>query len=88
MKKQVDREVWRDALAATSLGWDLALPIFGGVIIGYLLDRKLSTGHGFTLGLLALGTVAGFYNVFRFIRRLEKRDQLAAMQTRRDETTR
>lgn len=88
MKNQVDREAWQDALAATSLGWDLALPIFGGVLVGYLLDRKLNTGYGFTLGLLVLGIVTGFYNVFRFIRRLEKRDQQVAMQTRRDETTR
>ncbi len=74
MKKN-DRDVWSTALAATSLGWDLALPIFGGVLLGHFLDRWLDTGYAFTLGLLILGIVTGFYNVARAIRREIARDQ-------------
>jgi predicted F0F1-ATPase subunit len=66
---------WREALAATSLGWDLALPIFGGVILGYLLDRRLGTQYTFTLGLLVLGIFTGFYNVFRSVQRIEARER-------------
>jgi len=66
---------WRDALAMTSLGWDLALPIFGGVLLGHFLDHWLHTGYTFTLGLLMLGIVTGFYNVARAIRRQIARDQ-------------
>lgn len=87
MMKQVRRGAWQDALAATSLGWNLALPIFGGVVIGHLLDRRLNTSYGFTLGLLVLGIITGFYNVLRFIWRLEKRDRQVAIQAKRDETT-
>ena len=64
---------WREALRAISLGWDLALPIFGGVLLGHLVDRWLGTGHIFTLGLLTLGIGVGYYNVVRFIRRIDRK---------------
>lgn len=67
--------LWREALISLSLGWDLAVPIFGGVLIGYALDQWLETGHVFTIGLLFLGVFVGYFNLARFIRRLEKRDK-------------
>lgn len=67
--------LWRETLVAISLGWDLALPIFGGVLLGYLLDRWLGTGHVFTMGLLVLGIAIGYYNLARFIQRVDQRDQ-------------
>lgn len=70
-----EQEIWREALRATSLGWDLALPIFGGVLVGYLLDRALSTMYVFTLGFLLLGIATGFYNVIRSIQRLDDRSK-------------
>ena len=86
MKKN-DRGVWICALAATSLGWDLALPIFGGVLLGHLLDRWLDTGYVYTLGLLVLGIVIGFYNVARAIgREIERDQQRAAQEECEDET--
>jgi predicted F0F1-ATPase subunit len=69
---------WREALAVTSLGWDLALPIFGGVLLGHLLDRQLDTRYVFTLGLLVLGIGIGFYNVARSIQRIEARERRRA----------
>lgn len=72
MSNRNDRELWRLALQATSLGWDLAVPIFGGVLIGYVLDRATSTRYLFTLGLLVIGIGVGFYNVFQSIRRFEE----------------
>jgi ATP synthase protein I len=73
--KRDDREIWREALRATSLGWDLALPIFAGVMVGYLLDRTLGTTYIFTLGLLFLGIATGFYNVIRSIQRIDQRSR-------------
>jgi ATP synthase protein I len=67
--------LWREALVAMTLGWDLALPIFGGVLLGYFLDRWLGTGHVFTLGLLIMGIMAGYYNVAQFIRRVNRLDR-------------
>lgn len=84
-----ERDIWREALQATSLGWDLALPIFGGVLAGYLLDRSLSTRYIFTLGLLLFGIVTGFYNVIRSIRQLDERSRRQAAERRepQDERT-
>jgi F0F1-type ATP synthase assembly protein I len=71
--KRDDGAIWREALRATSLGWDLALPIFAGVLGGYVIDRALGTTYAFTLGLLFLGIATGFYNVIRSIRRMDER---------------
>ena len=73
-----EQDVWKEALRATSLGWDLALPIFGGVLMGYLLDRSLDTRYAFTLGSLLLGTATGFYNVIRTIQGMDKRSRCQA----------
>ncbi|MBC7250269.1 MAG: AtpZ/AtpI family protein [Anaerolineae bacterium] len=88
MKAKPDRDpwrsAWRDALAAMSLGWDLAVPIFGGTLLGHFLDRWLHTGYIFTMGLLTLGVGTGFYNVMRTIRRVIERDQQLAEQEKRE----
>lgn len=67
--------LWREAFTAMSLGWELAVPIFAGVLLGHALDRWLATGHVFTLGLLGLGVYAGFYNLWRFHKRFEARER-------------
>jgi ATP synthase protein I len=72
--------LWNDAATLTTLGWDLAVPIFGGVLLGYFLDRRLETGYVFTLSLLFLGIFVGFYNVIRFILRLEAKERRMARQ--------
>jgi F0F1-type ATP synthase assembly protein I len=77
--------LWSEALRAASLGWDLAVPIFGGVLLGHALDRWLETGYVFTLGLLLLGVATGFYNVFRAVQRLEARERLPAEQKDEEE---
>lgn len=75
--------LWREALRATTLGWDLVLPIFVGTLAGYFLDQRLDTGHVFTLGLLVLGIAVGYYNVARFLQRLNA--QTRAQQAREEE---
>ncbi len=75
MDSRNDWELWRLALRATSLGWDLAVPIFGGVLLGYFLDQALSTRYVFTLGLLLSGIAVGFYNVIRSIQQVEERSR-------------
>ncbi|MGC9332580.1 MAG: AtpZ/AtpI family protein [Anaerolineae bacterium] len=64
--------LWREAMMAMSLGWDLAIPIFGGVLLGYALDRWLHTRYVFTMGLLFLGIGISYYNLARFIRRIDR----------------
>jgi ATP synthase protein I len=82
-----DRDIWREALRATSAGWDLALPIFAGVLIGYLLDRLLNTRYIFTLGFLVLGIATGYYNLLRSIRRLHERSCRRSVPEKEEEET-
>jgi predicted F0F1-ATPase subunit len=54
-------------LALTSIGWELALPIFGGLLTGYFIDRRLDTGFTFTLILLIVGVLIGYYSLYKYI---------------------
>ncbi len=74
---------WREALRLTTLGWELALPIFGGVLAGYSLDRWLGTRPTFTLGLLTLGLGASVYNLWRVIQRLDAQQKRNADEAAR-----
>ena len=69
----------REAVRASTLGWELAFPIFLGVLVGHYLDRWLETGYVFTVGLMFLGVFAGFYNLWRF------HSEMAALQRRREQ---
>jgi len=67
--------LWRESLRAMSLGWDLAVPIFGGVLLGYFLDKWLGTKPIFTMGLIFLGIFVGYYNLGKFINRMKRLDE-------------
>jgi F0F1-type ATP synthase assembly protein I len=55
-------------ISLTSLGWELALPIFGGVFIGYQLDQVLiKTRYLFTISFLIIGIIVGYYNLYKLI---------------------
>lgn len=54
-------------LRASSIGWEIALPIVGGTVIGYLIDQRYQTGVTFTLGLLFFGLVISVMSLIRFI---------------------
>lgn len=79
--------LWREGLAALTLGWELAIPIFGGVLLGYALDRWLGTRHVFTLGLLTMGIGIGFYNIWRFGKRMDAlQRRMEAEKKQKDQT--
>jgi ATP synthase protein I len=67
--------LWREGMLAMALGWELAIPIFVGVLLGNLLDRWLGTGYIFTIGLLVAGVAAGYYSVARTVARIERRQR-------------
>jgi len=54
-------------LRASSIGWEISLPIVAGPVIGYFIDRRYDTGVTFTLILLGVGLVIGVWNLVRFI---------------------
>jgi len=82
MSRKDERSVWHgawaDALRATSIGWDLGLPICGGALLGHWLHRRFGTGYQVTIGLLALGAMIGFYNAWRTLAREIERDRQRA----------
>jgi len=76
----------REGMGVLTIGWDLAIPIVGGVLIGHALDRWLSTGYTFTLGLLVLGVMGAYYNLLRLIHRLNN-DRRGVKEEESDETS-
>jgi predicted F0F1-ATPase subunit len=48
---------WQAMAYLTSLGWILALPVAGGILLGAWLDQQLGTTPTLTLGLLGAGIV-------------------------------
>lgn len=65
--KQDNKKMTLKGIGLTSLGWEIAIPIFGGVILGYQLDRVIQTTYIFTLSLLFLGIAVGYYNIYKRI---------------------
>lgn len=54
---------------ASSIGIAMVITVFGGLYLGGYLDRRLGTGHKFTLLFLIVGIAAGFKNIHTFIKR-------------------
>ena len=63
-----------EEMGVLTIGWDLALPIVGGVLIGHAMDGRLETDFTFTLGFLVLGVIVAYYNLSRLIRILARKD--------------
>ena len=51
----------------TSLGWELAIPIFAGAYIGHLIDKAAGSAFTFMLILAVIGIGIGYYNLMRHI---------------------
>lgn len=73
-KKKSDR-IWRTALSAINLGWEMALPIFLGVLLGNYLDKITNDRYNLTISLLLFGIFIGFYNYSRVIKKLTPEDE-------------
>jgi F0F1-type ATP synthase assembly protein I len=55
-------------LRATTIGWEIAIPIVGGPLLGFFLDRQYSTGPRWTLILLGVGILSAIAAVVRFVK--------------------
>jgi len=47
-----------------AIGTQLVASTFGGLALGYYLDRYLGTSPWFTIALLLAGIAAGFFNIY------------------------
>lgn len=67
-KQSVKPKKTTKGISLTTLGWDLALPIFGGVLLGYQIDNKIiGSGYIFTFLFLIIGIIVGYYNLYKLI---------------------
>lgn len=70
MADNKDKSLWRQLFDASQVGLQLVISTFVGLIIGYGLDKLLGTSPYLTFIFLILGIIAGFREVFRFIKRV------------------
>ena len=55
---------WRLAGQATTLSWNLMVPIVGGVLLGRYLDDMFDKEFTWTLSLLFMGVAVAFNNLY------------------------
>jgi predicted F0F1-ATPase subunit len=66
-KEEKHFSFWQLAVAMTSLGWSLVLPIVGGALLGSYLDRVTGHGYVWTVGLLFTGVAMSLYNLYHIL---------------------
>lgn len=85
-KKETDKKSGLlKAISLTTLGWELAIPIFVGVFIGSRLDRWLNTNYTFSIILLLFGIIIAYYNLYRHIELEMLRTKSAKRQKQEEE---
>lgn len=68
----MDKESRQSAIQmafASSVGIAMILAIFGSLLIGVYLDKKLDSGNVFTFIFLGIGIAAGFRNFYVLIKK-------------------
>ena len=55
---------WKLVAQASTLGWNLMVPIVGGVLLGRYLDDRLGEESTWTLSLLFMGVAVAFNNLY------------------------
>ncbi len=83
--KDKPENFWKLVAEATQLGWNLVVPIVGGVLLGRYLDDRFGKEFTWTLSLLLMGVAVAFNNLYAiyiehsdaepFRRRIKKRRQ-------------
>lgn len=68
MPEKEDGSIFRQLLRASTVGLDLVVLTFVGVIIGYYLDKWLHTSPWMLIVFTVLGIAAGFRQLFRLAR--------------------
>ena len=64
------KSIWVIAGEYSALGFVLPSSVFAGYLIGYLLDKQFGTTYLY-LVFMVLGIIAGFIQIFRFLKKHE-----------------
>ena len=62
--EQGSQNFWALVAQASMLGWNLMVPIVGGVLLGRYLDDKFGNEFTWTLSLLLGGVAVAFNNLY------------------------
>ncbi|MEN3185907.1 MAG: AtpZ/AtpI family protein [Atribacterota bacterium] len=63
-----DKEsIFKDIGILWDLAWMTVSPVLLGIFVGQYLDRHYFLGFSWTLSLLVLGAILGFYNLYEFL---------------------
>lgn len=64
LKEKEAESFWYLVAQATTLGWNLVVPIVGGVLLGRYLDDMFGKEFTWTLSLLLMGVAVAFNNLY------------------------
>jgi F0F1-type ATP synthase assembly protein I len=64
----------RTTFSYSTVGLEMALSVGLGYLVGDYLDGRLGTTPYGMIGMVLLGSAAGFFSLFRSLKRLERRD--------------
>lgn len=71
-------------LKASTLGWEISVPIIGGPLVGVWIDDLRGTAPRYTLIFLVLGVLTGVYFLVRYIL-IEYREMKREEEKQKDE---
>lgn len=74
LKEKQREKFFRSLSLATELGFLIAIPLAGGVVLGVWVDNTFSTHPKFTLSLLGAGVVIACANVSIVLSEFLKKD--------------
>lgn len=63
--------VWEIVAISSQFGFLIALPVAGGTILGFFLDKKFSSTPALTIIFLLGGIFLAFWQVFKKIREIQ-----------------
>ena len=66
-QREGTRSVWFGLGMTGLIGWSVAVPTLGGVMLGLWLDRRHPGTHSWTLMLLVIGLVIGCANAWHWV---------------------
>jgi len=84
--KEEAESFWYLVAQATTLGWNLVVPIVGGVLLGRYLDDTFDKEFTWTLSLLLMGVAVAFNNLYAmYIEHSDAEPLQKRIQNRRQE---
>lgn len=75
MMKKENKKTLKQALMASTIGFQVAFAPFIGIAIGYFLDSWLGTSPYLTLIFLLIGIAAGGLNYYRFAKQQQEENK-------------